>query len=63
MTSQAIAMHTFPNISQGKESQKMKFGQLIKNNMRNIFAEKSYSKCGGDTIPRPFSKLNLSLNQ
>ena len=24
--------------------------------MRNIFLEKSYTKCGGKTIPRPFSK-------
>ena len=34
----------------------MKFGQLIEYNMRNIFLEKSYTKCGGDTIPKPFSK-------
>ena len=25
-------------------------------NMRNIFPEKSYTKCGEETIPRPFSK-------
>ena len=24
--------------------------------MRNIFREKSYTKCGGETIPRPFLK-------
>ena len=24
--------------------------------MRTIFLEKSFSKCGGETIPRPFSK-------
>ena len=24
--------------------------------MRNIFLEKSYTKCGGETSPRPFSK-------
>ena len=34
----------------------MKFGQLLQNNMRNIFVEKSYTKCGGENIPRPFSK-------
>ena len=34
----------------------MKFGQLIEYNMRNIFLEKSYTKYGGETIPRPFSK-------
>ena len=31
----------------------MKFGQLIAYNMRNIFVEKSYTKCGGETIPAP----------
>ena len=34
----------------------MKFGQLIEYNMRNIFGEKSYSKCAGKTIPRPLSR-------
>ena len=44
----------------------MKFGQLIEYNMRNICVEKSYTKCGGETIPRPFSKksnLSVSLDQ
>ena len=44
----------------------MKFGQLIKYNLKNIFREKSYTKCGGETIPRPFlkkSKLSISLDQ
>ena len=44
----------------------MKFGQLIECNMRNIFLEKSYIKCGAETSPRPFSeklKLSISLNQ
>ena len=36
-----------------KGNQTMKFGQ-IEYNMRNIFLEKSYTKCGGETIPRPF---------
>ena len=40
----------------------MKFGQLIEYNMRNIFIEKSYTKCGGETSPKPFSgKLTLSM--
>ena len=34
----------------------MKPGQLIEHNMRNIFLEKSYTKRGGETIPKPFSK-------
>ena len=34
----------------------MKFGQLIECNIKNIFVEKSYTKYGGETIPRAFSK-------
>ena len=34
----------------------MKFGQLIEYSMRNIFLEKSYTKCGRETIPSPFLK-------
>ena len=44
----------------------MKFGQLIEYNVRNIFAEKSYTKCAGQTIRRPLSKkskLSISLDQ
>ena len=43
----------------------MKFGQLIEYNMRNIFVEKSYSKCAGETIPTlsKKSKLSISLDQ
>ena len=43
----------------------MKFGQLIEYDMRNISLEKLYIKCGGETIPRPFSKktkLSKSLD-
>ena len=44
----------------------MKFGQLIKCNMRNIFLEKSCTKCVGETSPRPFPeklKLRIPLDQ
>ena len=44
----------------------MKFGQLIEYIMRNIFVEKSYTKCNGETISGPFSKkskLSISLDQ
>ena len=34
----------------------MKFGQLIKHNVRNIFLEKSYTKYSGEASPRPFYK-------
>ena len=43
----------------------MKFGQFIEFNVRNSFLEKSYTKCGGETVPRPFStksKSSISLN-
>ena len=63
---QAIAIHILPSISRSKGNQAMKFGQLIEYNMRNIFVEKSYSKCAGETIPRPLSKkskLSISLDQ
>ena len=55
-----------PNISKIKGYETMKFGQLIDYNTRNIFLEKSYPKCVGETIPRPFSKkskLSISLDQ
>ena len=44
----------------------MIFDQLIEYDMRNIFLEKSHAKCGGKTIPRPFSeklKPSISLGQ
>ena len=44
----------------------MKFDQLIEYNMGNIFIEKSYTKCAGETIPRPLSrksKMSISLDQ
>ena len=34
----------------------MKLGQLIEYAMKNIFVEKSYTKCSGEIIPRPLSK-------
>ena len=44
----------------------MKLGRLLEFSMQNIFLEKSYTKCGGETSPKPFSKkskLSLSRNQ
>ena len=55
-----------PNISRSKGNQTIKFGQLIEYNMRNIFLEKSYAECSGETIPKLFSeksKLSISLDQ
>ena len=56
---QTIAIHVLSNISSSKYNQTMKCGQLIEYNMRNIFVEKSYTKCGRETIPRYFSKKSL----
>ena len=55
-----------PKISKSKGNQTMKFGQLIEYNMRNIFLEKSSTKFGGRTSPRPFPgklKLSIALDQ
>ena len=57
---QTMAIHTLPNISRSKGNQTMKFCHLIGYNMRNIFVEKSYTKCTGEAIPRPLSKSKLS---
>ena len=38
----------------------------IEYNMKNIFLETWYTKCGGETVPRPFSKklkLSISMDQ
>ena len=37
----------------------MKFGQLIEHNVKNIFVEKSYRKCGGEKL---FSDSFLKMN-
>ena len=63
MTSQpgkrTIPIHKLPSNSRMKGNQAMKFGQLIEYNMINIFLEKSYIKCGGETAPRPSSKIEI----
>ena len=51
---QTIALHILPNISQSKDNQTKKIGQLIEYNMRKNFLEKSYSKCGGQTNSQAF---------
>ena len=63
---QTIVIQVLRNILRNKDNQAMKFGQLRKYNMKNIFLEKPYTKCGGETSPRPFSeklKLSISLDQ
>ena len=60
------ATHILLNISRTKWSQTVIFGQLIKYNLKNILRAKSYTKWGGETFARPFSKiskLSVSLDQ
>ena len=62
---QAIAILLFNNISRSKGNQAMKFCQLVEYSMENIFPKKSYTKCGRETILRPFSeksKLSICLD-
>ena len=61
-----LTTHILPNISRSKGNQTMKFSQLIECNIINNFLEKSYTKWGGETSPRPISessKLSISLDQ
>ena len=62
---QTIAIYILANISRSKGNQRMKFGQLMEYDMRNIFIKRSYTNCGGETIPILFSKnskLSISLD-
>ena len=70
MTSQpgqpTIVIQTLPNVSRSKDNQTMKFGQLKEYNVRNIFLEKSCTRYGRETRPRPFSgksKISISLDR
>ena len=45
-----------PNISRSKGNQTMKFGQLIKYNMRNVFLKKSYTNMVEKLVPDSFMK-------
>ena len=63
---QIIVIHLLPNISRSKGNQAMKLAQLMIYDMRNIFHEKWYTKCGGKSSRRHFpknSKLSISLDQ
>ena len=64
-----------PNISRNKGNQKMKFGQLIEYNKRNIFPQNHAEDEAGRLVPKPFlffkkasyevkaSGLRLSFNK
>ena len=54
---QAFAIHILPNFSENKDNYTMKFGHLLECNMKNIFLEKTNTKCGRKTLfPDPFLK-------
>lgn len=46
-----ITVHILTNISSRKSNRKIKFGNLMEYNMKNIFLENSYTK-----IPESFMK-------
>ena len=56
---QTIALLILPNISQSKDNQSMKFGQLIEYNKINIFLQKLCGQWGMET--KMFLKLH-SIN-
>ena len=63
---QTILINIFFNICRSKGIQTMKVDQLIECNIRIIFFEKLFTKCGEAASPRPFSeklKLSICLNQ
>ena len=51
---QTVVIHILPDISKSKANETTKFGQLITYNMRHIFLAKSYTRYGGETIPRAY---------
>ena len=63
---QITAIHILSKISRSRGNQTIRFGHLVEYNMENNFLKKSYPKCGGETISRPFyknSKLSISLDR
>ena len=63
MSCKTVLIHIFLNISRSKGNRRTKFGQVIECNIRNIFLEKLYTKCDGETSPKPYSgKLKLSIS-
>ena len=55
---QTITIHILSNLSRSKSNQTMKFGQLLENNMKNIFLEKLYKNVVEKLLPSPFLKKN-----
>ena len=47
-----------PDSSRSKDNQTIKFRKLVEYNRRNIFVEKSYTKCVGE-VPDPSLKIKI----
>ena len=63
---QKITVHILPNISRNKGNQKLKFGESIEYNMKNIILEKSCIEYGEKTSPTLFykkSKQHISTSK
>ena len=63
---QTITINISPNILRSKDNQIMNFYHLVECNMRNIFLEKSNTKCAGKPVVDPCikkSKLSISFDQ
>ena len=50
---ETIVINILPNISQTKDNQTIKFGQLIESNKKNVFLQKLCQKWGNQTSSRP----------
>ena len=60
---QIYSKHMLSKISRSKGNQKIKFGQLTENKMRNIVLEKSCTKYGGEaSTRRSYKKLKLNIS-
>ena len=53
---QTITINILPNNAKKEKESDSDIGKLIECNMRKIFLEKSFTKCGGETILKPFLK-------
>ena len=61
-----ITIPIFPNVSRSKDNRTVKFGQLMKYNVRNIFLEKLHTTWAGESsldLFRKKLKLSISLDQ
>ena len=58
---QTVTIHILPNISQSKDNQTMKLGQLIEYNKRSISVQKLCGKWGKEASSRPFFIFKKSL--